>query len=390
MALEGNRAGYSISAQDFFSDLGLAPSDAPKKQTISDARTKIKWEGFEFLLGEARRDDLEIRWHKHIVRIADGSKINLPNSPELRERFAIPNTKVGPGFYPQAWLVTLINSTSGQPIAARVGCHKECSERDLMLGLLSHCHIGDVLLLDRGLGGARVYLECAKRGLFFLHRVRTSGETVALYVQDFLASQKQSALYGVEAEEESGEKVMLWIRLVRGPRDSEGKTIVFATNLLDEEVYSNASIRELYQQRWGIETVYNRSKNLLHLEKFHARSYNGIMQEIFANLLVMSLASAVDVEAGKKVGIDRATAAPNFKAVVHVVRRYFSILASINVISKKKAADLAALMVEEAALIIYEKRPGRSYPRVSKQPIKNHNLCKRKKLVEYENSRALK
>lgn len=383
MAIDGNRAGYSISSQDFFSDLGLKPADAAKKQTVSDARVKIKWEGFEFLLHEARRDDLEERWHEHIVRIADGSKIRLPNSDELKERFATPNTKAGPGFYPQAWLVTLVNSTSGQPIAAKVGCHKGCSERDLMLELLNECRANDIILLDRGLGGARVYLECMKRGIHFVHRVKTTGDRVALYVQDFLESSKATALCAVDAVDEDGEAVMLWIRLIRGPVDSEGKRIVFATSLLDKDEYPSSAIRELYRKRWAVETAYDRVKNLLHIEKFHARSYNGVMQEIFANLLVMSLSAAVEMQAAANLGLDREEKAPNFKAVVHVVRRYFAVIATIDRLSKRKATALAKEMVAEAELILYDKRPGRSYPRVSKQPIKVHNLCKRKKFDEF-------
>lgn len=389
MAVDGNRAGYSISAQDYFAELGLKPADAPKKQTVSDARAKVDWQAFEFLLQEAKRDDLEVPWKGHSVKIADGTKLNLPNADELCERFAIPNTKVGPGFFPQAWMVTLLNSISGQPIAATVGCHKK-SERDLMIELLDSCSPNDVLLLDRGLGGARVYLECAKRGIHFVHRLKTTGDRTALYVQDFIDSKKTSVLYGVDAVDEDGEWVLLWVRLVKGPIDSEGKRIVWATSLLDEENYSVGAIRELYRRRWGIETAYGRIKNLLNLEKFHARTYNGVMQEIFANLTVMSLAAAIDVEASNKLGTDRRVSAPSFKAVVHVVRRYFSAIAAIERLTKRKAHELAQKIIEEATLILYKIRPGRSYPRVSKQPIKVHNLCKRRKLDAYNKSRALK
>jgi len=388
MTVEGNRAGYSIAAQDFFSDLGLKPSDAPKKQTVSDARQKIKWQGFEFLFHEARRDDLEEQWHGHTVRIADGTKVSLPNTDELKEHFEIPNTIVGPGFYPQAWMVTLLNSTSGQPFAAKLGCYKNSSERDLMIECLEYCQKGDVLLLDRGLGGARVYAECFERGIHFVHRVKTSGDRVALYIQDFLKSKKPSGVYNVEYKDEENEIVVLKLRLIKGPKDSEGKRIVFATSLLDEKIYSVPSIRELYRKRWAIETAYGRIKNLLYLEKFHARSYNGVMQEVFANLLVMSLASTIDIEAARKLKLDREKSLPNFKAVVHVLRRYFSIIASLEKLSKKKAAAFAQEMIEEAGLVLYEKRPGRSYPRVSKQPIKSHNLCKRRKLEEFEKRKA--
>ncbi len=389
MTIEGNRAGYSISAQDFFAEMGLKPGDAPKKQTVSDAREKIQWQGFEFLLQESRRNDLENPWLGHPVQIADGTKLTMPNSDDLKEHFATPNTKTGPGFYPQAWMVTLINSTSGQPIAAKVGCHKQ-SERDLMIGLLDECRPNDVLLLDRGLGGAKVYLECTKRSVLFVHRAKTSGDRAALYIQDFIRSGKKSALYGVEATDSDGESVLLWVRLVKGPVDSEGKRIVFVTSLLDEKKYSVGAIRELYRTRWGIETAYDRVKNLLYLEKFHSRSYNGIMQEIFANLLIMSLSAAVDIQASRKLGLDREESAPSFKAVVHVVRRYFAVIAVFEKLSMKKACHLEQEMIEEAGLILYKKRPGRSYPRVSKQPIKSHNLCKRKKFDEYKKVNHIK
>jgi hypothetical protein len=389
MAIEGNRAGHSISAQDFFVEMGFEAKEAPKKQTVSDARVKLQWQGFEFLLTESRRDDLEEPWLGHPVKVTDGTKLNMPNSDELKEYFATPNTKVGPGFYPQAWMVTLLSSTSGQPIAAKVGCHKK-SERELMLELLDECRVNDVILLDRGLGGGKVYLECMKRGILFVHRVKTTGGGVALYIQDFIQSGKKSALYGVEAADDDGEKVLLWVRLIQGPIDSDGKRIVLVTSLLDKKTYSVGAIRELYRKRWGIETAYDRIKNLLYIEKFHARSYNGVMQEIFANLLVMSLSAAVDIQASRNLGLDRDQSAPSFKAVVHVVRRYFSVIAAIKKLTRKKAIGLAEKMIEEASLILYKKRPGRSYPRISKQPIKSHNLCKRKKFDEYEKSKRVK
>jgi hypothetical protein len=112
MAANRNEAGYVITAQDFFHELGVG-DQAPIKQSVSDARKKISWRAFEFLLNEANQEEsIEELWHGHRVRIADGTKLNLPLSDELAQHFAVPSTKEGPGHYPQAWMVTLINSTS--------------------------------------------------------------------------------------------------------------------------------------------------------------------------------------------------------------------------------------------------------------------------------------
>lgn len=379
MAVNGNDAGYAISAQDLFHQLGLA-DEAPNKQSASNALNKLSWRAFEFLLGEANQGDLlEKLWHGHRVRIVDGTKLHLPRSPELLEHFEVQSTSGGPGHYPQAWMVTLINAMSCQPVAMELGCHKD-SERELMLKMLARFRPGDLALLDRGLGGANVYRELTKAGVEYIHRVKTSGDRIAAYIKEFLVSRKASAVTAVPVKDD-GEEILLFVRLVRGPRDSEGKRIVFATSLLDEDVYSTQSIRDLYRTRWNIETMYGRVKNVLEIGKFHSRSLNGVMQEIYAHLLIISLTALIELQASEKIGLDRARAVPNFKAATHVVRRHLAVIVDAGNISPRRVAELADRMVEEAGRILWRKQPGRSYPRVSRQPIKSWNLCKNRKLA---------
>lgn len=379
MAANGNRDGYAITAQNYFSEIDKS-GEAPSKQAFSDARKKLSFEAFKFLLEEANHEDLiEQKWHGHTVRIVDGSKLHLPNTAEIREHFTIPNTSGGPGHYPQAWMVTAINSFSGQPAAVELGCHKS-SERELMLRLFPYFKSGDLLLLDRGLGGAQVYLEHERRDLYFIHRAKTGGKSAPWYIKGFLKSRKASWVVSIEAEDHDGEKIAILVRLVRGPKDSEGKRIVFVTNLLNEKIYSVQSIRDLYKNRWAVETMYGRVKNILHLEKFHAKSVNGILQEIYANLLVISLTALIEYQASRRKNLDRSKVVPNFKAAVQVVRRHLYRIAGPEPVPADQALAIAEKMVEEAGRVLWKKQPGRSYPRVSKQPINSWNLCKNKKL----------
>jgi hypothetical protein len=381
MAANGNDSGYAITAQNFFSEIGQGDR-APNEQAVSRARQKLHWGAFEYLLREANQEDsIEELWRGHRVRIVDGTKLSFPNYREIRQQFAIPNTKAGPGHYPQGWMVTLINSTSCQPVAMELGCGKKSSERKLMLKMLPHFKPDDIALLDRGLGGAQVYHDFQKNGIHFIHRVKTSGDRIAIYVQEFLKSKRSSQITCASAIDDDGEEIFLWIRLVKGPKDSEGKRIVFATSLIDEDDYPSASISELYRQRWGIETMYGRIKNVLHIGKFHARSLNGILQEIYAHLLVISLTALVEVQASQERGLDRNKAVPSFKAATHVIRRHLAIIVGTKMLTCAEANYLAAKMVEEAGRILWRKKPGRSFPRVSKQPISSWNLCKNRKLA---------
>ena len=54
--------------------------------------------------------------------------------------------------------------------------------------------------------------------------------------------------------------------------------------------------------------------------------------------------------------------------------------------TSKAARRLARRLIEEASRLIWKKQPGRSQPRVSKQPIKIWNLAKNKKLQEFKNA----
>ena len=114
------------------------------------------------------------------------------------------------------------------------------------------------------------------------------------------------------------------------------------------------------------------------------------MQEIFANLLVLSLAAIIENEASRRLKLDRETHVPNFKSVLQVVRRHLAVIAAIEKISPAKAREAAEKMIHEASQILWKKQPGRSCPRVSKQPIKTHNLCKHKKLAAFRRRRRVR
>jgi len=79
------------------------------KPSVSDARKKLHHQAFAYLLNEANMEkEIEPLWkecrerRERRVRIVDGTKMNTPNSKDLKDHFAISNTKVGPGYYPQA------------------------------------------------------------------------------------------------------------------------------------------------------------------------------------------------------------------------------------------------------------------------------------------------
>ncbi len=395
MAASRNGNGYDITSQNYFRELGDCLGekiDPACHQSISEARSKLCWRALEYLLTEANleasRLPSSLRFKGHITRAIDGTSFFTPRSDELLLHFSPRKTKAEEGetHYPYGLCVAAINVFTGQPVRAIVNDYR-ASERALLKAMISGFGPGDLALLDRGLGGIQVYLEFERHKQLFVHRAKTGGDRVASYIQAFLASEeKQRAVELTVTDDETHATGALRLRLVRGPNDSEGKPIVFVTNLLSPKHYPRQDILSLYKRRWSVETLYGRVKNLLNLEQFHARSYNGIMQEIFANLLILSLTAVAVIAVVEEDEVDIEATLPSFKNAAESIRRnLFSVIDHrIEGITPKK---LMKQILEEVRAVMYTIRPGRSYARVSMQPIKSWNLKKSAKLKAFAQQR---
>jgi hypothetical protein len=391
MVAARNANGYDISSQNYFRSLSVSLDrfiEPVCHQAVSTARSKIGWQAFEFLLHEANIESEglpdRMKFKGHPTRALDGTSFFTPKTGDLEKHFTPRKTKSEEGetHYPYGLMLAAVNVYTGQPVRAVVEDYR-MSERALMKRMIVGFREGDLALLDRGLGGAQVYLEFEQRKQFFIHRTKTSGDRVALYVQKFLKSGNKQKEINIDVlDEESGESVKLPLRIIRGPDDSEGKPIVFVTNLTEKKHYGRRDIIALYRKRWAVETLYDRVKNLLCLQKFHARTYNGVMQEIFANLLILSLTalavSAVVIQDKMDIEIEL----PSFKNAVESIRRHlFSVVD--HKIDGTKPKKLMKHILSEVRAVKYKIRPNRSYARVSKQPIKSWNLKKSAKLKAF-------
>lgn len=392
MAACGNEDGYDVTAQNYFEQLNactgarLVPL---RRQSISEARGKLPWQSLEYLLAMADQERSSqfagCRYLGHVVRALDGTKLTLPRSEELLKYFEPPRSSQGLGHYPQALMVTAVNVFTGQVHAARVVDHRS-SEREQVKALIGGFSPGDLSLLDRGLGGDEVYLEFERHEQFYLNRVCASGRNMAGYIRQFVQSRKKDALVHHRVRDaETGEWREIFIRLVRGPkvRGRGNKRIVFATNLVDSQRYSRRSLLKLYRERWTVETLYGRLKNLLKIERFHARNLNGVLQEVFAHLLVLSLTALIATSALLELGLDADVKLPSFKNALAVVKRHL-LDAVCMAPDSRHARAIAAQMIEQATRVLWTKQPGRCHPRVSKQPIKVWNLAKTKKLARFK------
>ncbi len=81
------------------------------------------------------------------------------------------------------------------------------------------------------------------------------------------------------------------IRFVRFLLDDNTYEVI-ATSL-PEEIFSMEDLKEIYHQRWGIETGFRELKYVLGLSAFHSKQENSILQEIYARLVMYNFSMLI-------------------------------------------------------------------------------------------------
>jgi hypothetical protein len=358
LAASGNRYGYGIASQNYFEE-ALKQHNSASASSLCEARQKISWEAFAFLLEQASQHANAPRWKGHQVFSTDGTRLSLPASNDVLAVF--PRTELNQTHYPKANLVTAVNAFTHQPVTARID-RDRTSERELFVTMLGEFNTGDIHLIDRGFSGLKTWQSILDYNQHFVCRVSTGGGNVTNELMDFLGSCRKDAIITWA----DGRGKTLKVRVVLCGKDRHGLAIVIATSLTNKEKYSRKEIIQLYHRRWRHETFYFRLKRQTHIENFHAKSVNGVLQEIFAHLLVLSWAALLIWQAQIKLGVNsESNRQPNFKNAIHLLRRSFAIFFLKSKAAFRKAIEL---VVDKVIRQILWRQPGRQNPRVSKRP----------------------
>ena len=351
-AAEANQHGLAITSQFYFAGNGCT---APNKQSLSEARQKLSWEFFKDFFYFLNQDRSQLKtWKSHSVQIADGTKVRTPCTRELKKSFGSSSSQHGDNHYPSLHILLLSDAFSSRPLDIAMG-HCDIGERDLALQLYKKVTAGNIILLDRGLGGAAVYAELNRRDIFFVHRcVKSVG-----YVQSFIKSGLETKIFNLKIKDKQS---CISLRLVRGKDLATGEALVYVTNLMSEQKYSPKEIHDLYGLRWKIETNIRILKNTLGLEKIKSKLKNSVLQDVYAHFIVLLLASMVQSEAIKRKEI------PDQKSLcIKYILRLFAENVKF-LCSQFLALKTWRKICELARDIVWSKQHGRHFPRCSQIP----------------------
>lgn len=263
--------------------------------------------------------------------------------------------------YPRALVVVAFDVVRRLPLEW-VLLKKGTGERAAAEPLLKRLQRGDVMIMDRGYPARWLLALFVDHGVDVVMRMTAVKAGAWPEVKKFLASGAKTAVIDCKLDK----KRTVQVRLIRRPaprgrplKHQKRDTMVILTTLLPKHGFEAKDIIDLYGKRWGIETLFREMKEAFGIERFHARTTDGIQQEIATVLMWIALTSAIHaaVQDGLTDG----------KRANRTVSREIARICLAKALDDGNVAKIDA-MITEARRHAYKPRPGRSFPRESKLP----------------------
>ena len=245
-------------------------------------------------------NDENVKLYKgHRLVAIDGSQINLPVNNETRDTYGTyTNQKINNDVVNGR--VSIMYDLLNEMVLDGVLCHSKVGEIPL-----SRLHIplackNDIIIMDRGYANFDSMYEMNQRNIHYIFRCQSNFSNV---VKTFIGSGKKDAVVTMSPNPNQSFKELSYnknetiqVRMIRVELSS-GESEILITSLLDKTIYPHKDFKALYFKRWGIETYYNRFKNIIGVENFSGTSDQFIQQEFNCALYMSNMQSILTRDA---------------------------------------------------------------------------------------------
>lgn len=307
------------------------------------------------------------RWRGRAVKLADGTGISMPDTPENQACYPQPSTQAKGVGFPLARLVAILCLSTGAVLDAALGPHagKGNTELDLMRSLLGALSAGDVLLADA--------LYC---NYFMIAMLQAAGV-------DVLFEQNGARITDFRRGQRLGERdhVVRWPKPRARPkwmtpeqyrafpdeltiREAKVDGRVLVTTMRDARKVPKGELVDLYACRWHVELDIRHIKTTLGMEVLRCLTPQMAVKELWVYLLAYNVVRLLMAQAAQQAGVH-----PRELSFKHTVQMW----------TTWTAAALRADPLEFFRLIAQLKvgnRPGRIEPRARKRRPKSYPWLK--------------
>lgn len=346
---------------------------------LTQARQRLGVEPLQYLFGRtgtewARRSADAHRWKGLAVYGMDGTTLRVPDSTENWKTFggSLGNGERAGSAYPTVRVVALMAVRSHLLAAMRIAPY-DVGEVTLARELWSDIPSDSLTLVDRNflLGGdlSRLHREGNR------HWLTRAKSTTKLRVVESLG--KDDALveitFAASTRRRNKELPERWIvRAIKYQRKGFRRSILL-TSLTDRRKYPREEIVELYHERWELELGFDEIKThmLAREEAIRSRTPDAVRQELWGIGLAYNLVRLEMERAADEAGV--VPTRISFVNALSMICHSWIVWSTPPLAPGRIPAALVDLRTRLRLLLLPERRPERSYPRVVKIKMSNYD-----------------
>lgn len=314
----------------------------------------------------------------------DGSKITLPDTIEVKQKFGSKpignHTGQDLGEYSRATFQSCYDVLNNIAVKSSLG-HGSSYEVDLTEEMIPTLKSDDLLIFDRGYASYPFMARLIEERKHFIIRCSRASFTAVQNMFDDDSPESMTVLLNVSHRHNKkikrlGLPFIIKIRLIRIILSS-GEVEVLATSLIDEAAFSEKDFKHLYSLRWGVETFFSKIKGRLALENFTGKTVESIYQDFWSTIFISNLETIMIEDIEEKMNTNnhhknkKVNKAVSFNVIKNMAFEIF-----FNEPNKDKVTDkLTKLFVMNPIIV----REDRQVPRKKISNTQSMNFQKRKR-----------
>jgi hypothetical protein len=311
------------------------------------------------------------RWRGRVVKLADGTGISMPDTPENQAYYPQPRTQAKGVGFPLARLLGVICLSTGVVLDAAIGPYegKGYGELNLFRGLLDSLHGGDVLLADSCYCNYFMIATLQAAGvdaLFEQHAARITdfrrGKTLLKRDHIVRWAKPRTCPAWMSREQYAAFPEEIAVREVK----VNGQVLV--TTMTDHREVRKGELSQLYAMRWNVELDLRNIKTTLGMEVLSCLSPQMAQKELWVYLLAYNVIRFLMAQAAQSAGMQ-----PRDVSFKHTVQMWTE-WTSRSLVGCSLGTETEFLRL--IAQLHVGNRPGRLEPRARKRRPKSYQWLK--------------
>jgi len=244
-------------------------------------------------------DESILLYKGHRLLAIDGSTLTLPVNRSTKEIYGIAKNQQKMDDIVMGRVSILYDLLNEMVIDGKLGPY---SIGEVTMSRYHHNCLkkNDIVIMDRAYSNFQSIHYLQTQSIHFIYRCKVSFSNE---VSSFYESKKKEAVVEIKPAQHHSFKNLPYtketsiiVRMIRVELPS-GEAEILMTSLLDKKKHPKSSFKKLYFKRWGVETFYNRFKNIISVEHFSGTSDQFIQQEFNCALYMSNLQSIFTKEA---------------------------------------------------------------------------------------------